>query len=1003
MTYSELDAQANRIAHLLRRRGVGAGSRVVTLFHRSIDMVIACLATLKAGAAYVPADPEYPPARVAHMLADSGAAMVMTTSALARSVELSCEQLCLDDAETVLAISAENDENLPHEGSVFDEAYVIYTSGTTGKPKGVMIAHEQLDALVKWHARAFDVTAADRATQIAGPAFDASVFEIWPCLLAGASIGIPDEDTKLDPEKLRDWLVADRTTIAFLPTALAEPLLSLEWPDASPLRLLLTGGDRLTKRPSASARFALYNLYGPTECTVCATSGCVAPAGSATVGSPSIGGPIDGTSTYVLDPYMEPLPVGVPGELYIGGAGVGNGYAGRASLTAERFVPDPFAEQGARMYRTGDLVRWRRDGALEFFGRLDHQVKIRGLRIELGEIEAVLGACEDVQEAVVVALGEAAHEKRLVAYVVPRSSAALDAKVLKAVLSESLPDYMVPSAFVFLDALPLTPNGKVDRKALPAPDFAAAAAEYVGPRTPTEEILAGIFRDVLGIERVGIHDDFFALGGHSLLAMKVLAPILAQIGVSVPVRALFAAPTVAQLAKHLEGERAAPEGPRLERVAERHRALLSYQQQMWWSRQEARPDSPENSFVDVHRMRGALDVDAFARSVHEVVRRQEALRTTYELVDGQPMQIVHDPRADHLERIDLENAPETALRDLLVEKHEKRWERGRIEAARMILVRLAKEEHVFVLVSHRIAFDAVCSPMLVSDVIAIYDAAMAGKPSPLAEPLLQNIDYATWQHAMTATPDALRRLAVAKARVAGAEPVALPYDRPEPERPTTRLHDAAVPMGDRVWSSVTNIARAESTSEFVVLSAAFKAYLSMVTGQSDVMTNAPTRLARGLDARLASVFGVFGDYYMLRTRLTPTSTLREIIRREHVVVDQAQRDVDLPAMLVMGDSHGPLWRVVINVVLDAAGDAERIQSTSGIVTEGEGAPGKHKGYYDLTWGVWSKEGPTVLFAGADRFDASTLSRLGAELGSFLSQLLASPDTPYPELWLARKG
>jgi acyl-CoA synthetase (AMP-forming)/AMP-acid ligase II/acyl carrier protein len=447
----------------------------------------------------------------------------------------------------------------------------------------VQITHDSLLNLVFWHRRAFAVTAADRATQLAGPSFDATVWELWPYLTGGASVYLPDEETRSAPVRLRDWLVAQGITISFLPTALAERVMALEWPPQTALRILLTGADTLHHYPSPDLPFVVVNNYGPTECTVVATSGPVPPTASVTgatpprarsVGAaharaqpsgrahvsgperpPSIGRPIANTEVYILDDHLQPVPIGVPGELHIGGVGLARGYLNRPALTAEKFIPNPFsAEGGARLYKTGDQACYLPDGQIAFVGRIDDQIKIRGYRIEPNEIVAVLNRHPAVQMSLVVAREDTPGERRLVAYVVPTPGAQPSARALRGFLGTQLPDYMIPTAFVRLEAMPLTANGKVDRAALPAPDAANTSGDgaFVAPRTPVEQRVAGIVAGLLGLEQIGMDDNFFLLGGHSLLGAQIIARVGDTFGVDLPLHILYDAPTVAELAAEIE-------------------------------------------------------------------------------------------------------------------------------------------------------------------------------------------------------------------------------------------------------------------------------------------------------------------------------------------------------------------------------------------------------------------------------------------------------------------
>jgi amino acid adenylation domain-containing protein len=548
LTYAQLDRRSSRLAHLLRERGAGPESIVGIALTRSIDLPVGMVAAAKAGAACLLLDPHAPERRIAFMLEDSGASICITSRSLSSR---------LPDWQRVLYVDGDLpdvESDSPPDVKILGDnlAYVIYTSGTTGEPKGVAIEHRSAVNLVSWHTRTFGVTAADRATQIAGPGFDALVWEIWPNLAAGACICIPPDDVRGVPKQLQEWLLDEKVTVTFVPTPLAEALLALDWPrESTSLRTMLVGGDVLHVRPDGSLPFDLINNYGPSECTVVATSGMVQPGPDDPGCLPPIGNPIDNVEIYLLDQGLRPVPIGMPGELYIGGAGVGRGYLNRPDLTAQAFIGHPFStDRGARLYKTGDLARYRSDGTIEFVGRLDDQIQLRGFRIELGEIESTLRRHPAIGDAVVAARDDQRGNTTLVAYMVAANGVPLSTPSIRDYLRARLPNYMVPTSFLTIDAIPLSSNDKVDREMLPSPLPVSPEPDITSAIRPSsiEELLISILKTTLRVDAVGIHDSFFDLGGNSLLAIELLERIRLGLGVEIPLSGLFRAPTVEGLA-----------------------------------------------------------------------------------------------------------------------------------------------------------------------------------------------------------------------------------------------------------------------------------------------------------------------------------------------------------------------------------------------------------------------------------------------------------------------
>jgi amino acid adenylation domain-containing protein len=556
LTYGQLNERANQLAHHLISLGVGAGegdSIVGLCLDRSTTAVICALAVLKSGGAYLPLDPSYPVERLAFMLSDAQPRVLITTNEIAAQLpERPWRTISIERDETLIA---QERTDTPHNVITPEQlAYVIYTSGSTGRPKGVEITHASLANLVTWHQAAFEITSDDRASLLAGVGFDAAVWETWPYLTAGASLHLPDDATRLTPALLRDWLVSEQITTSFLPTALAERVMALDWPEHTALRTLLTGAETLRQFPSDDLPFRVVNNYGPTECTVVATSGVV-PGDAYTNSLPTIGRAIANTQVYILDENLQQVPVHAAGEIYVGGAGLARGYLNRPELTAEKFIRDPFSDDpAARLYRTGDLARFMANGEIAYLGRIDEQIKILGHRIEPNEIVTVLDRHPGVNASRVVAHQDGCSEKYLVAYVVVDPESQPSAADLRSFLEKELPRYMVPAVFVRLDNFPLTQNGKVDRAALPTPNSENTLRDevFTAARTPVEERLSVMLSSLLGLEQVSVHDNFFMLGGHSLLGTQLISQIRGTFSVELALRTLFESPTIEQLAAEIE-------------------------------------------------------------------------------------------------------------------------------------------------------------------------------------------------------------------------------------------------------------------------------------------------------------------------------------------------------------------------------------------------------------------------------------------------------------------
>ncbi|HEV3052446.1 MAG TPA: amino acid adenylation domain-containing protein, partial [Longimicrobium sp.] len=776
-TYRELNERANRLAHHLGRLGVGPEVRVGICLERGVELVVSVLAVLKAGGAYVPLDPAYPAERLAFMLTDSGAAVLVTREGLRPG-------LPVRPGTAVVSVDAAGDDIAresaanPAGGATAESlAYVIYTSGSTGTPKGVMVPHRGVPNLAHAQAERFGIDGTSRVLQFASPSFDAAVPELFATFLAGATLVLAAGDELLPGPGLLKTLRGGRVTVATLPPSVLAVLPPHGLPD---LRTLVSAGEAVdaatAERWSAGRTFV--NAYGPTEATVCATCGEWVPDGRA----PAIGRPLPNVRAYVLDEGGRPAPAGVPGELFVGGIGVARGYLGRPGLTAERFVPDPFASApGGRLYRTGDRVCRRTDGELEFRGRVDEQVKIRGFRIEPGEVEAALRLAPGVAACVVVVREDAPGARRLVAY----AAGEADAGALRAHLRERLPEHMVPDACVVLERLPLTPTGKVDRAALPAP--AGAVAGHAPPRTPVEKRLAKIWAEVLGVAEVGVDRPFLELGGHSLRAAGVLTRIADAFGVEVAPRLLLRSGTIREIAALVEaadGAAAPSAAPALVRAPRDRPIPLSFAQEAVWFFEQLVPGLTAYHAQAVIRVHGALDVAALERSLEEIVRRHEIFRTTFPLQDGAPVQRIHAPWSVRLPVHDLapveETGREAALRALLDDESRRPFDTAALPLVRWRLVRTAPGEHALVMVEHHFVHDGWSFGVFLRELRALYPAYRRGEASPLPEPAVQFADFAAWQRRWMESEAAEAKLRFWEAELAGVPQLALPTDFPRP-------------------------------------------------------------------------------------------------------------------------------------------------------------------------------------------------------------------------------
>jgi amino acid adenylation domain-containing protein len=896
LTYDELDRRANRLAHALRECGAGPDVRVGIMLERGPQAIVAILGVMKAGGAYVPLDPSYPRERLMRMLADSGASLLIAD----RSSDLPAGPWNTLD----LAAEQEQIDRLPASpvaGEAADHlAYVIYTSGSTGTPKGVMVAHRGIPGLAAAQGAGLSVDRASRVLQFASMSFDASVWEMAMAFFSGATLVLAPRDRLLPGRGLIALLREERITHLTLSPSVLALLPETDLPD---LRVLVVAGEACG--PALVERWApgrcFINAYGPTETTVCATMGACVPGEPVTIGRA-----ITGVRASVLSDDLRPVPEGSEGELCVGGDGVARGYHGRPGATAERFVPDPSGEPGARLYRTGDRVRVRADGRLEYVGRIDQQVKIRGHRVELGEVEHALLACPLVAAAAVTAYEAADGLRTLRAYVVAGSGGVDDA-ALRGWLADRLPGHMLPSSFVWIDEIPLTPSGKADRARFPASDGRAGAAA-AAPRTETEQALVAIWREVLELDEVGVDRPFLELGGHSLRGTRALSRIFDAFGVEVPPFVLLRSGTIEEIAAYVDGAERHAAPPYLPLVAERVSRdgpiPVSFAQEAAWFFEQLAPGSIAYRAQATLHIAGALEAPVLERAMGEIVRRHEIFRTTFPVEDGIPVQRVHLPWAVHLPVHDLsgmyEAEREAALRERVSEAFLRPFDINRLPLVRWTLVRLSPREHVLIVVEHHFVHDGWSFGVFLRELRALYVAYLGGGEPPLAEPGAQFADFAVWQRRWMESEAGEARLRFWEESLAGVPTLELPTDFPRPAAMRFRGSAVRVELDAALAAEARAFSRERGVTFFVTLFSAFQALLARLSGQRDFCVGSAVG-NRGQSA-FEGVIGMIVNTLPIRSDLEGDPTVAEFVGRvrdatlrayehQHVPFDQVVRRV----------------------------------------------------------------------------------------------------------------
>ncbi len=1005
LTYRELNKRANQVAHYLQSFGAGPDSPIGIMIERSVELVVGLLGILKAGGAYVPLDPGYPRDRLAFMLEDAGIHHLMTQEQLVGQLP---EQL-FKPASRITSldadwseISRESTDNPASAATPENLAYVMYTSGSTGIPKGVSVNHRSVVRLVQ-NTNYVDLNSDHTFLQMAPVSFDASTFEIWGSLLNGARLALMAPGVVTSLEELGESLRRYDVTTLWLTAGLFHLMVDQQLDNLQVVKQLLAGGDVLSvphvkKFLRNVAGGKLVNGYGPTENTTFTC--CHLMTDAARIGaSVPIGSPISNTQVYVLDGNLRPVPIGVVGELYTSGDGLSRGYLNRAELTAERFVPCPFGDKpGVRLYRTGDLVRWVAGGRIEFLGRRDHQVKLRGFRIELEEIEATLRQQPDVRDAVVVVREKTPGDKRLIAYVTAEGEAVLTPEDLRFCLKEQLPQYMTPHAVVLMEEFPLTPNGKIDRRALPAPATQSESREtFVAPQTHTEKAVIWTWTNILGIEPIGLNDNFFELGGHSLQATRVVSQLREAFQVELSLRSFFETPTVAGLTALIEESRQKNGEGQIGHYSRHIDLPLSFaQERLWFLDQLQLFNSLYNIPVGLS-LKGQLDTSTLERTLNEIIRRHESLRTTFTQSEGAPRQVIAPELKLTIPIFDLtvlpaaERETEASLR--AKEDAQRPFDLGAGPLLRATLLRLGDDEHVLLLTMHHIISDGWSMGVLVSEVGIFYEAFATGRPSPLPELSIQYADYAVWQREWLQGAVLEKQLDYWKQQLGGAETLQLRTDR---ERPAVRMYRGArcaFELPEEVSQQAKALGQREGATLFMTLLAGFQILLHHYSGQNDISIG--TDIANRKRQEIEGLIGFFINQLVLRTDLSGNPSFIELLKRVRATTLDAYVHQDVPFELLVDTlrverslKQSPLFQVKL-VLQNTPPPGLELPGLTLHPVEVDYISAK----FDLT--LLLTETPAGISGyfeyDTDLFTAATVNRLAKQLVELLRYAVAQPE------------
>ena len=993
LTYSELNRRANRLAHRLIRDGIGPENLVGLSTDRSPTMVVGLLAILKAGAAYLPLDPAYPSARLAFMLADAKPSLILTEAG--SSLPPGPPHLVIAEAE-----AAETKERNPTDRdlrtplSVDHPVYVIYTSGSTGKPKGVVVTHRGIAALAEAQTDRLGLSPQARVLQFASLNFDASVWEMVMALAGGAALVLLAPEAITGGPTLMTALIEHRISHALLPPSVLATL----GPDQEmPLECLVIGGEAC---PPALAEVwsrgrRMINAYGPTETTVCATMSAPLVGNETPIGSP-----IAGSRTYVLDAGLEPVPVGVTGELYIAGAGLARGYLNRPGLTAERFVADPYGPPGGRMYRTGDLARWGTDGQLDYLGRADQQVKIRGFRIEPGEIEAALLAESGIAQAAVIARADGPGGNYLAAYLVPAPGIQPDPMLLRRQLADKLPEHMIPAAFVTLDRLPLTPNGKLDRNALPVPDRAAEARRanaYEPPNGPVETALTEIWAELLGIDRIGRFDNFFELGGNSLMALQVVSRLRDRFGLELPLKTLFQSHSLKDLAADIGVAVATrqhlPRVPSIVALLHPGAVPLSYSQERMWLIQSLDPQNTAYNMAFALRITGPLRIEGLARAFEILVQRHEIFRTTIRLADDRPVQEVQPWTERALELVDCQTEGETAAMRAAEAEAKRPFDLAQGPVIRATLYRTNAEMHLLTIALHHVAGDQWSMGVLGRELALLYNGMLSDALPALAPLAISYRDYAVWQRNAAFAPEFERQLSYWREQLADLPVLDLPTDRPRPLLPSLRGAFLDAPLSDALLDGLARLGLEANSTAFMTMLATFASLLHRLTGQTDIPIGVP--VANRTQSATENLIGTFVNTLVMRIDLSLNPSFRALLLRVRAIALDAFAHQDISFDRLVQEigqrrdaNRAPLAQVLFNVTN---------APMHGIALDGitwEPIPLDRGGaQFELSFSIDSEVTRRISVEyNTDLFDRATVQRFMGHYLTLLEAVIAAPET-----------